>query len=375
MLPRPTVARVAELRERYGKRTAQHGSSPTTTPTTAPAFDEDTAVGVLHGPAKPSPSVRPLATLTSPVSPVRSPAKPSSPTSFGHTFFAVLSSAWSNVRCPDGNSRASAEFDFDSFTAACFKLAEIYDRLGSFLAPAKKDMVSNLTNVTAGVASRRATAAMRTVQDVCRYDVQHGLTFGQTRDRKGIAFGLLWLVRALRFIIFLLANLDPHNEAFGDKELKHCATDAYARSIKPFHGRLFSAMFGAMMGQTPTRKRFLVEVARGDVETARAEQPGGGRGAATSDAFSLGDHRTPPQPPLPARAGSMMDLAAGDRASSVGSSGSARLVLHRRAASCSEVGDAAVYAEMRAFLAIATPVVDALHQFLVESGLDDPWKA
>ena len=98
---------------------------------------------------------------------------------------------------------------------------------------------------------------------------------------------------------------------FAGLETRACATDAYGRSIKPFHGMFLSRIFGAMMGQVPSRKRFLAEMAK----------PHGGEPAAT-------------QP-----------------------------------------SDADVYLEMRAFVEIFEPIVDALHTYIVDLGLDDPWKA
>ena len=237
----------------------------------------------------------------------------------GRTVFARLSRTFASVRRVPSASAPDAprELDLSGFLDACLELSCIYDRMGAMLGPAKKDMVSNLATIRAGVATRTGIAS---VQDAVRYDMQHCLCFHQTRDRKGVSFGLLWLVRALRFIDLLFANHDPRHPTFGGAggtatalgETRHCASDAYARSIKPFHGRLLSLAFGGMMGQMPTRRKFLAELGRG----------GDGVRAAG----------------LPA-------------------------------------DEACVYREMAAFRAVYHPMVDELHAFFVRHGLDDPWKA
>ena len=100
-----------------------------------------------------------------------------------------------------------------------------------------------------------------TVQDAIRHDMAHGLTFGENRNRKGVSFNVLWLSRALRFILFLLENMT--DGAFAGKETKDAAREAYSRSIKPFHGMLLSNVFGTMMGQVPSRKKFIENLAEG----------------------------------------------------------------------------------------------------------------
>lgn len=202
------------------------------------------------------------------------------------------------------------ECEHSSFFGACREIARIYDRMGGFLAPAKRDMTTNLATIAAGIGQRRP-GAIATVQDALRYDVLHKLTFATTRDRKGVSFGILWLVRALRFVLFLLANLDAQRTPrFAAAETKQCAHDAYGRAIKPFHGRFLSTVFGGMVGQIPARRKFFAEMAR---PAEGATTPG--------------------------------------------------------------VDEARVQREMAAFVRVYEPLVEEIHAFLVERGLDDPWKA
>ena len=231
----------------------------------------------------------------------------------GSTFLGHLSRTFMTIALVESSVVPGAyEFEHATFVAACSEVAKIYDRMGAFLGPAKKYMLTNLATISAGIAKRGG--AIRTVQDAIRYDVSHGLTFGETGDRKGVSFGILWLVRALRFILLLLTNLiDPAHAA---SETKTCALEAYGLAIRPFHGRLLSFTFGAMMGQIPQRKKLLAALAKGPDQSANDAKPAG-----------------------------------------VG------------------VDEALVYGEMRTFVAIFRPLVQTLHEYFRTHGLDDPWKA
>lgn len=148
------------------------------------------------------------------------------------------------------------------------------------------------------------TAGLRTVEDAIRHDIALGLTFADTKDRKGVAFNILWLTRALRFVLLLLQNIDPDDRTFGAADVsKAAALDAYSRSLKPYHGFVLSQLFGTMVARVPARSAFL----RSTRDAAESEQ--------------------------------------------------------------------ATLLEMRAFVGTAWPLVERLHQFLAERGLNDPWKA
>ena len=121
--------------------------------------------------------------------------------------------------------------------SACQELSSIYDCLGSFLSPAKKDMVSIL-----GVLEAGSYNGADTVQGIVRADIEGRRCFRDNKDRKGLSFNLLWLTRALRFILTLLRNIDKNNPAFAAKECCDCARDAYSSTIKPYHGWMMSGV-------------------------------------------------------------------------------------------------------------------------------------
>lgn len=165
------------------------------------------------------------------------------------TFYGRLSEVWSVVDIGEDG------IELASFIKACYEVAALYDRLGAFLAPAKTDMLAIL-DLLGGCDAH-------TLEGAIRHDVQCGLTFAQTQNRKGVSFNILWLVRALRFILALVSNLDPEDATFGAEESKRCAVDAYTKAIKPWHGMLLSNLFSLMMRQVPSREKLVAATAEG----------------------------------------------------------------------------------------------------------------
>ena len=70
-------------------------------------------------------------------------------------------------------------------------------------------MNDNLATIRSGCAGRPGVS---TILAAVRWDMQHKLCFRDTRNRKGVSFGILWLLRALRFVITLVSNLGGRAE-------------------------------------------------------------------------------------------------------------------------------------------------------------------
>ena len=187
------------------------------------------------------------------------PVVPKTPEDFGLTFFCTLTCGWANVKTIPGSD--PLDMDLDTFVAACTTLATVYDKLGSMLGAAKKDMLDNLATIRKGTTDK---PQIKTIQDAVRYDIENKLCFRDNKNRKGVSFGILWLVRALRFIVIFLGNLTAAE--FSAKEMGACSKDAYGQSIKPYHGWILSGVFGTMMGQVPNRKTFLKNTCQGQAD-------------------------------------------------------------------------------------------------------------
>ena len=349
---------------------------------------------------------------------VELPSAVSPSTSSGRTFFAGLLKKFANVRRVQSSwcrpSDGTLELEPHSFIAACRELATIYDRMGSFLSPAKKDMMNNLATIEAGIAARNAAYSggdggsqravkIATLLDAARYDIEHKLCFRETRDRRGVSFGILWLIRALRFIDILLTNLLDCK--MGQPEARQCAADAYHRSIRPYHGRLLSMTFGVMVGQVPSRRKLILELAKPMVapaaRAASSQPPASSQPRAIADASAPTALTPPGKLPTHRRAasrdgiGNLSTLRCGP--GPTGAPATPPRVYCAVPQPCQQPGDlktkpakialpptseadaiateAEVYGEMAAFLKVYSPMVQELYAWFVSHGLDDAWKA
>ncbi|KAJ9154140.1 hypothetical protein P3X46_027507 [Hevea brasiliensis] len=74
--------------------------------------------------------------------------------------------------------------------------------------------------------------------------------------------GLLWLTRAMDFLVELFRNLLAH----ADWTMSQACTDAYGRTLKKFHGWLASSSFTVAMKLASDRKKFMEVIAgSGDI--------------------------------------------------------------------------------------------------------------
>ena len=131
------------------------------------------------------------------------------------------------------------------------------------LGAAKKDMQGNLKNIREGSSGNDS---LITMEDIIEEDIKNKTCFRDNKKRDGLSFGILWLLRALRFIMFLLENMDNKHPEFATKETAACSKDAYGKSIKPYHGWVLGGVFGTMMGQVPYRKNFVKNLSNGAPE-------------------------------------------------------------------------------------------------------------
>ncbi|KAL5998469.1 Glycolipid transfer protein 1 [Asimina triloba] len=75
--------------------------------------------------------------------------------------------------------------------------------------------------------------------------------------------GLLWLTRAMNFLVELFRNL----LAQPDWNMSQVCTDSYNKTLKKWHGWLASSSFTVALKLAPDRKKFMDVIARtGDVK-------------------------------------------------------------------------------------------------------------
>ncbi|EDO41182.1 predicted protein [Nematostella vectensis] len=133
------------------------------------------------------------------------------------------------------------------FLDACGEVVPFFDLLGSTaFAPVKMDINGNITKLRK--IYETDPARFKTLQDVVEKEIENKTT----KAKNSGTDALLWLRRALHFIIAFLKEV-----LVGNSELAPCATKAYEKTLKKYHGFLVRGVFSLAMKAVPYRKDFM----------------------------------------------------------------------------------------------------------------------
>lgn len=140
----------------------------------------------------------------------------------------------------------------------------VVEALGVTLTPVQIDMKSN----TKRLRKRLAEAGPEQVRSVFDF-VREEKVRGQHTSNSGCTKGLLWLLRAMRFVERLIRSLSSSKEV----TVSEAATDAYNAVLKPYHGWVTYGVFQAAMSALPlsVNRESLVATLGGGEETLAEE--------------------------------------------------------------------------------------------------------
>eukprot|EP01137_Pigoraptor_chileana_P014633 Opistho-2@69504 len=128
---------------------------------------------------------------------------------------------------------ADGSIHTEKFLKACSEIIPFFDVLGSTaFGPVKSDINGNVTRLTQRYETDKVKYAL--LQNIVNEEVANK----KHTDGKSCANGLLWLKRALEFILHFLKNV-----LAGEPDLAKCATAAYEASLKQYHGFLVKGIF------------------------------------------------------------------------------------------------------------------------------------
>lgn len=166
------------------------------------------------------------------------PKTPSSP-AVKHeylTFFtAMLHSFTDIVMEEDGGIPTTA------FLAACDDITPFFDKIGSTaFAPVKMDLMGNIKKIRTKQLTN--PAIYMTVQDIIR----HEMDTKTTKVRNSATDAILWLSRAMRLTEKFLRNLND-----GERNAATALSDAYADSLRRYHGWVVRGIFALAVKATP----------------------------------------------------------------------------------------------------------------------------
>ncbi|XP_072984677.1 glycolipid transfer protein 1-like [Typha latifolia] len=142
------------------------------------------------------------------------------------------------------------------FLEVCKLILPVLDKFGGAMSLVKSDIGGNITRLETKYSS-----------DPSKFEhlysmVQVEVEFKTAKSSSSCANGLLWLTRAMDFLVELFRNLIEHP----GRTMSQACTDSYSKTLKKWHGWLASSSFTVAMKLAPDRKKFMEIIAgSGDI--------------------------------------------------------------------------------------------------------------
>lgn len=146
---------------------------------------------------------------------------------------------------------ADSKIQTKEFLEVCRSVLPIVDKLGTGFSLVKYDVGGNIDRLAA-CAATKPEAYQADVFAMVRDDV----AAGTHTDNSSVTKGLLWLKRAMEFIVALLDRL------FTDRQvtLSQAASDTYYATLQKFHGWIVTGTFTVALKIVPSREDFFDKV-------------------------------------------------------------------------------------------------------------------
>ncbi|WOL09635.1 glycolipid transfer protein 1 [Canna indica] len=133
------------------------------------------------------------------------------------------------------------------FLDACKQILPVLDKFGGAMAVVKSDIGGNITRLENKFNSD--PSKFENLYSMVQVEVEDKTT----KSSSSCANGLLWLTRAMDFLVELFRNLQEHQ----DWTMSQVCTDSYSKTLKKWHGWLASSSFTVAMKIAPDRKKFM----------------------------------------------------------------------------------------------------------------------
>ncbi|XP_022872399.1 glycolipid transfer protein 1-like isoform X2 [Olea europaea var. sylvestris] len=142
------------------------------------------------------------------------------------------------------------------FLNVCKQILPVIDKFGPAMALAKSDIGGNIIRLE-----------NKYLSNPTQYNHLYSMVQEEAKTAKGsssCADGLLWLTRAMDFLVGLFRNLLEHQ----DWSMSQACSDSYGKTLKKWHGWLARSSFTVAMKLAPDRKKFMDVIGgRGDVNS------------------------------------------------------------------------------------------------------------
>ncbi|XP_059448523.1 glycolipid transfer protein 1-like [Corylus avellana] len=129
------------------------------------------------------------------------------------------------------------------FLEVCKQILPVIDKFGGAMALVKTDIGGNISRLESKYSSN--PSEFNHLYSIVRADIA----------AKGYSCvgALLWLTRAMDFLVQLFRNLLQHK----DWAMSQACSDAYGKTLKKWHGWLARSSFSFAMMLAPDRKKFM----------------------------------------------------------------------------------------------------------------------
>ncbi|CAD6225846.1 unnamed protein product [Miscanthus lutarioriparius] len=137
------------------------------------------------------------------------------------------------------------------FLQVCKQILPVLEKFGSAMSIVKTDIGGNIT-------VRRIQAGEKYASDPTKYEQLHSMVKVEVsaktaKSSSSCTNGLLWLTRAMDFLVALFHNLVQHPEW----QMPQACSDAYSKTLKKWHSWLATSSFSVAIKLAPDRKKFM----------------------------------------------------------------------------------------------------------------------
>ncbi|XP_077210560.1 glycolipid transfer protein 1-like [Tasmannia lanceolata] len=139
------------------------------------------------------------------------------------------------------------------FLDVCKLLLPIIDRFGAAMALVKADVGGNISRLESKYSSN--PSQFNFLFSLVRAEIEAKTN----KAHASCTNGLLWLTRAMDFLVELFHNLLSHP----DWTMLQVCNDSYNKTLKKWHGWLASSSFTVAMKFAPNRKKFMEMIGGG----------------------------------------------------------------------------------------------------------------
>ncbi|THG10240.1 hypothetical protein TEA_003642 [Camellia sinensis var. sinensis] len=157
------------------------------------------------------------------------------------TVFSLALEGMKNVKSDRG------ELLTEPFLDVCKHILPILDKFGAAMTVVKSDIGGNISRLESRYNSNT------TKYNYLFNFVQAEVETKTTKSSSSCSNGLLWLTRAMDFLVELFRNLHDHQ----DWTMTQACTDSYSKTLKKWHGWLASSSFTVAIKLAPDRKKFM----------------------------------------------------------------------------------------------------------------------